>query len=350
MLTDAHDLPGEQGAAVLRWWAGRAPVAPTTFSANLRIVLAGNEVRRAKLRFGLLAGAVGLLVFLILFQQALLGSLLFSFIGAIENQSGTVLVYSEEARKNLRAASILLPEQADRSRRSTASVRSGPLGEDTFTVEADGTDTDASIFGFEPAARRTDAWWRVACRRAPREAVASTEDSRRGFDIGDTVTSVAGDDRPHHRRPHRAEPLLGRTDDVGHLRRASRPCARPPTPTPRPCCRRRRRHARRRASRPAEVAAAINEQVDGVEALTRDQAVGEAPGVSSVNTSFSIILLLAFLVVAVVIGFFFLILTFQKQSSLTVLRAVGAPTGYLVKALLIQIASWSARAGHRRAC
>ena len=41
---------------------------------------------------------------------------------------------------------------------------------------------------------------------------------------------------------------------------------------------------------------------------------------------------------AVVIGFFFLILTVQKQSTLTVLRAIGAPTSYLVKALLKQIA------------
>ena len=67
---------------------------------------------RAKLRFGLLSGAVGLLVFLILFQQALLGSLLLSFTGAIENQSGTVLVYSEEARKNLSASVVLPPQQA----------------------------------------------------------------------------------------------------------------------------------------------------------------------------------------------------------------------------------------------
>jgi putative ABC transport system permease protein len=88
----------------------------------------------------------------------------------------------------------------------------------------------------------------------------------------------------------------------------------------------------------SELAARINDQVDGVQALTRSQAVSEAPGVSSVNTSFQLILVLAFLVVAVVIGFFFLILTVQKLSTLTVLRAIGAPTAYLVRALLTQIA------------
>ena len=60
--------------------------------------LAWREIRRAKLRFGLLAGAVGLLVFLILFQQALLTGLINQFIGALKNQSGEVLVYNGQAR------------------------------------------------------------------------------------------------------------------------------------------------------------------------------------------------------------------------------------------------------------
>lgn len=38
-----------------------------------------------------------------------------------------------------------------------------------------------------------------------------------------------------------------------------------------------------------------------------------------------------------VVGFFFLILTVQKLHSLTILRAIGATTGYLAWSLLIQI-------------
>ena len=49
--------------------------------------LAFKEMRRAKVRFGLLMGAVGLLVFLILFQQSLQNGLLTAFVGAIRNQS-----------------------------------------------------------------------------------------------------------------------------------------------------------------------------------------------------------------------------------------------------------------------
>ena len=66
--------------------------------------LALKEMRRAKVRFGLLIAAIGLLVFLILFQQSLQNSLLTSFIGAIRTQSAPVLVYSTDGQRTLQAA------------------------------------------------------------------------------------------------------------------------------------------------------------------------------------------------------------------------------------------------------
>jgi len=300
-------------------------------------MLAGREVGRAKLRFGLLSGAVGLLVFLILFQQALLGSLLLSFTGAIENQSGTVLVFSDAARKNVSGSVILPPQQAQIE--AVAGVgAAAPLAEGTFTIEADGDDVDASVFGFQPGGPGEPT--RLVEGRvptSPSEAVASKEDASAGFGLGDTVTSVDGDipltivGLTERSRFSVALTLWVTFDGYTALRRASNPDATAVLPSV-------------LAVVPAEgtsaatLAASITDQVDGVEALTRAQAVADAPGVSSVNQSFQLILLLAFLVVAVVIGFFFLILTVQKQSTLTVLRAVGAPTSYLVKALLTQIA------------
>ena len=51
-----------------------------------------------------------------------------------------------------------------------------------------------------------------------------------------------------------------------------------------------------------------------------------------------LILALAFFVVVLVTGFFFLIITVQKAQALTLLRAVGASTGYLLQNLLLQVA------------
>ena len=58
---------------------------------------------------------------------------------------------------------------------------------------------------------------------------------------------------------------------------------------------------------------------------------------SSVRSSFAIILGLFYLVVPLVTGLFFLIVTFQKASALTLLRAIGAPAKTLVVSLLIQV-------------
>jgi putative ABC transport system permease protein len=87
----------------------------------------------------------------------------------------------------------------------------------------------------------------------------------------------------------------------------------------------------------AGVADAITAAVPGTEALTRQAAVDESPGVSAVRSSFSVILLLFYLVVPLVTGLFFLIVTFQKAGALTLLRAIGSPAGPLVRALLIQV-------------
>lgn len=301
------------------------------------MLLAGREIRRAKLRFGLLAGAVGLLVFLIMFQQALLGSLLQSFTGAVENQSGTVLVFSAEARKNVAGSVIPPPVQAQVE--AVDGVRAAaPLGEATLTVEAGGEQVDASVFGFQPGGPGEPT--RLVEGRLPAsatEAVASREDASAGFGLGATVTSVNGDvaltvvGLTEQSRYSVAPTLFVTFDGYTALRLAANPDATAVLPslvalTPAP------------GTTPDQLAVAVNDAVPGVEALTRAQAVAQSPGVSAVNTSFSLILGLAFVVVALVIGFFFLILTVQKMSSLTLLRAVGASTGYLVRALLLQIA------------
>ena len=58
------------------------------------------------MRFGLLIGAVALLVFLILFQEVLRDGLITSFVGAIEHQDAPVLVVSTDARCNLQSSTI----------------------------------------------------------------------------------------------------------------------------------------------------------------------------------------------------------------------------------------------------
>ncbi len=309
------------------------------------MLLASREILRSKVRFGLLSGAVGLLVFLILFQQALLGGLVTSFIGALRNQDAPVLVYGAQARQNVEG-SVLRPDQVDAVSDVEGVVAAVPIGESTFTVEAAGERVDGVLFGYPldgpvgPDGTPLGAPATLVEGRLPErpgEAVASSADAADGFDVGDEVL-VVGEGGP-------TITVVGLGDDLRFsvaptlfvdystfeaAQRAANPAARVVLPS-------------LVAVRPAPgtdldvLTDAIDAAVPGVEALTRDEAVAASPGVASVNQSFGIILALAFGVVTLVVAFFFLILTVQKAKPLTLLRAIGAPTGYLVRNLLVQI-------------
>ncbi len=303
--------------------------------------LAVQEMKRAKVRFGLLTGAVGLLVFLILFQQTLLTGLVKQFIGAVERQSGEVLVYNDQARKNLEGSIVLPEQQAAIEALATDSangiVDASPLGEATFTVIAGGEDRDTVIFGYELG--RPGEPTSLVEGRLPQtdgEAVASEKDRDEGYDIGDVVRV----------QPDGVEiTIVGIARDINF---SVSPVLFVNWPTYESAKRTRNPDAQQilpsvmaidvaDATDPADVAALINREVEGVQALTRQEAVDGAPGVSSVRTSFGVILGLFYLVVPLVTGLFFLIVTFQKASALTLLRAIGAPVGMLVRGLLVQV-------------
>src|SRR5689334_4584588 len=103
---------------------------------------------RAKLRFGLLVGAIALLVFLILFQQALRDGLLTSFTGAIEHQTAPVLVFSTDGRRNLQSSSLTLGQQAQaRTVRGVAAA--SRIGMSTVSVRTGGAIKAAAVIGYE---------------------------------------------------------------------------------------------------------------------------------------------------------------------------------------------------------
>jgi putative ABC transport system permease protein len=302
------------------------------------VLVALREMRRAKLRFGMLVAAVGFLSFLIVFQQALLGQLVDQFVGAVRQQSGDVLVYSDEARVNLQGG-VVADDVVDRVAEVDGVAEVGPIGVATVTVEAAGEDADATLFGHEPdrpGGPRTTSAGRMA--RSPGEAVASTGSEDEGFDVGDVVRVVPGGQRLR---------IVGLVPDAAlsvtttlfldlatyqEIRRAQNPDA--PRATISAVA------ARVEDGKdPAAVARAITRAVPGTEALDRETAADRTPGVESVNQSLALIVFLSYAVILVVTGFFFLILTVQKAPSLTLLRALGAPAGTLVVGVLTQAAA-----------
>lgn len=299
--------------------------------------LALREMRRAAVRFGLLVMAVGLLVFLILAQQALQDGLLTAFVGGIRNQSAPVLVYSVDGQKALQGS--IIPPPLEEAVRGTEGVGAAArLGQSTFTVTVGGEDDDAAIVGTEDPNLGTPTT--LASGRRPEaqgEAVGSEADYRLGEQV---VVEAAGPG---------VEPVtvtvvgLGRdlqlnvsptlfTDYATYEAavRAANPDATEVLPSA-------------IAVRPADgvEAEALIARLDAAspeaQALTRTQAADESPGVAQVRQSFQIVFLLYGMVVPLVTGLFFLIITLQKSDSLTLLRAVGARGTVLARSLLVQV-------------
>jgi putative ABC transport system permease protein len=86
-----------------------------------------------------------------------------------------------------------------------------------------------------------------------------------------------------------------------------------------------------------ELVSRINDAVPDADALTRADAAAETPGVAQVRQSFQVIFLLYGMVVPLISGLFFLIITLQKAGALTLLRAVGVQAPVLVRSLLFQV-------------
>lgn len=297
--------------------------------------LALKEMRRAKARFGLLITAIGMLVFLILFQQSLRNGLLTSFVGAIRNQSAPVLVYAVDGQRSIQG-SVITPDLEQLVIGADGAGSVARIGQGTFTVTAAGARTDATILGYEQQSLGAPST--LIDGRYPRgagEAVGSDADASSGFGIGDTVVVEPGG---------MEITLVGLAQDVQLNAGATlfvtyetyvaavaavNPDAGSPLPNVLAV-------APTDGTSPATVVDAINERSDDLDALTRADAADKTPGVAQVSQSFNIIFLLYGMVIPCVTGLFFLIITFQKSGALTLLHAIGAPTGRLVSSLLIQ--------------
>ncbi|NLD78276.1 MAG: ABC transporter permease [Acidimicrobiales bacterium] len=299
--------------------------------------LAFHEIRRGPVRFSLLALAIGLLLFLVLFQQAIQNGLITSFVGALRNQSAPVVVFSLDGQRTLQGSTV--SDDIDAKVREVEGVDAvARAGQGTFTVTIGGGDaTDASILGTDdPGLGRPSELSGGRRAEAEGEAVGSEAD----FEVGDEVSVVASGDGEAvvltvvgvaRDVQLSVEPTLF-TDLATYEAsvRAVNPQA-PVVPVNglfvRPAD----------GVDPAELADRINEAAPDADAVTREEAARTAPGVAQIRQSFQIIFALYGMVVPLVTGLFFLIVTLQKARSLTLLRAIGARTGVLATALVTQV-------------
>ncbi len=335
---------GEGTIATCKWLA---PI-PTGRSGTLEFAamfLALRELRREIIRFALLIVSIALLVFLILFQQAIQSGLISAFVGAIENQSAPVVVYSVDGRRSLQG-SLITPDLESTIRATPGIERAGTIGQGTFTVELENSNesnSDAAasdsvvLIGYSDAELgRPTKLQSGRYPTAPGEVIANANAQGDDFRLGSTVRIVPGDTdltivgTAASIDYLATNTLFGTFDTYQAAVAATNPDAKGVLPNAlvlQPA----------RGTTPAQLAQAINSNSPDADALTRADAAALTPGVAQVQASFRVIFFLYGLVVPLVAGLFFLIVTLQKANSLTLLRAIGAPAGRLISSLIVQV-------------
>ncbi len=305
------------------------------------MTLAIREMLRAPVKFTLLGVAVSLLVFLILVQQALAAALVVSFDGALRHQSAPVLVYATDALRSPQG-SVITPEMADEVSQSEAVADAAWIGLRTVTLDSTQASPDdevvATLWGFQDANLGGPA--QLAAGRLPEtqfEAVGSEADYHLGEvvevpvaqapDGGDTMqVTVVG--LATEIQLAVSATLMLPWDGWEQIAQAMNPQARGLLPN---------LIAISPSGDVQQAIDALREVSADLDPVTAEQAADDFPGAAQVNTSFALILGLFGFVVPLVAGLFFLIITLQKTRSLTLLRAVGARSGVLVRSLLLQV-------------
>jgi putative ABC transport system permease protein len=301
------------------------------------LLFANAELRRSKVRFGMLTVGAGLLVFVLLFQQALLNSVLEGMTGAITRQTAPVLVLAREANKAV-SGSLVTQDQVETVSAVPGVADAAELGINGLAFRGSGGRLrNAAILGFRPGRAGTPTGLsRGRLPQGPDEVVASGEDAPGNYGLGDTITIEPGGIELTvvgltERGRLGVSPTIwtpwGTYEDI--VRRAV-----PDTAVVLPSV---------IAVEPepgvpvARLVRDLNAASPDLEALTREDAAEKTPGRSAIWLGFTMVIGLGYVVVAVVIGFFFLTMTVHKEASITTLRAVGARGTYLARSLLWQV-------------
>lgn len=302
------------------------------------MLFANAELRRSKARFGMLTVGTGLLVFVLLFQQALLTSLLDGIAGAVGHQSAPVLVLAREAQRSV-AGSFVPPDQFEAVAGSPGVADASELGVTGLSIRHPNSEERhaAAVLGYQP--NRPGTPTRLRAGRLPEKAnetVASAEDAAGRYKVGDTILIDPGEVEltvvglTEESRLNVSPTLWTPWETYEELVRG----VYPETPLV---------MASAVAIEPSPGVSTealiqdLNAALPDLEAVTREEAVTDAPGRDAVRYGFLLVMGLGYIVVAIVIGFFFLTLTLQKEPSITLVRAMGAKGGYVVSGLVRQL-------------
>ncbi len=296
--------------------------------------MALTEMKRAKLRFGLLTAAVALLVFLIVFLSSLSGALLRAFTGALESLPADGLVYSEASRANVQA-SRLEPGVTQQVAAVEGVSAVGPLAVLSANAVVAGEPDELQLIGVTPGSPSQPGGLRAGeFPLSPTEVAVDASQAEVG--IGDIIR-VNGSQTDLVVTGTLVGTQFG-TDTAWITTEGYEALLTELNPGLAAVPINAVAFTVDDGADAAAVAVQVQQAVDGTQVLERDEALASIPGVESVSQTFGLLVGITFVIGVVVVGFFFLILTVQKLRTFTLLRATGASTRSLAGTVTGQIA------------
>ncbi|MGC5333433.1 FtsX-like permease family protein [Micromonospora sp. DT62] len=302
--------------------------------------LAVRELRFAKARFGLMGAVVALIAVLVVLLSGLSTGLVNDGVSGLQRIPATSFAFADGVQHDSAfSRSVIDVSAVDTWKAQPRVADAAPFGNALINARSDsGVEIDLALFGVPTDSFLAPPVAEGARLDAANGIVVSRTAIEAGLRVGDTVTvdrigtrlTVVGAMAEQHTFGH---------VDVAYLPlriwQEIKAGVRPGEPVPGGTYEEITAVAVR-AANGAEVDLAAGDRAAGTESLSRTQSYGASPGYTAETSTLRLIEWFLYAISALVVGAFFTVWTIQRRAEIAVLRAMGAPTAYLLRDGLAQ--------------
>lgn len=302
--------------------------------------LAVRELRFAKARFGLMGAVVALIAVLVVLLSGLSTGLVNDGVSGLQRIPATSFAFADGVQHDSAFSRSVVDVSAVDSWRAQPRVAdAAPFGNALINARSDsGVEIDLALFGVPTDSFLAPPVAEGARLDAANGIVVSRTAIEAGLRVGNTVTvdrigtrlTVVGAMAEQHTFGH---------VDVAYLPlriwQEIKAGVRPGEPVPGGTYEEITAVAVRAADG-AEVDLAAGDRAAGTESLSRTESYGASPGYTAETSTLRLIEWFLYAISALVVGAFFTVSTIQRRAEIAVLRAMGAPTAYLLRDGLAQ--------------
>lgn len=298
--------------------------------------LATREIRHSRFRYILIAAIMALISWLVFIIGGLANGLSHDNAGAFVNMDADYLVFREDSGYSPRR-SVLEANMVEAMGQVDGIESATPLG--LVSLSANSPDAqeviDITVFGIDPNGflmpEITEG--QALPDHATNEVVVDESIKENGVQLGDTLDVLFSDQTLKvvgftKNQKYSHMPVVFGDVALWQALRFSNPASREGVENPVNAV---------VLQGDKDAIERIEQEFDGIEIATLDEAVHQVPGFSAEMETTQMIQVFLFFITALIMTVFFYVITMQKTNQLGILKALGAKTSILARSLLIQV-------------